>query len=549
MDSKNLVDWAFIRRANRRFKSANGALTYLRRLGRPPRSPALGLTDHISTLEVILEVVATFAATRRGLNGRDASKSVIFMIKEEWKSVIDPWIMFLLKVVVSASDGPSTPQAVEIVNQTLTLIPLMMSFPRDSSIAGSITQTSPYLFLLLVQVWCKIIDENHPAWGSWSSLLFDYAPSDRLKRRVPTRIETPPDDKDEIVGRLIVRHLQRESLRVPTMSLDELNSFKMFIGCFPVAYFIGPRTAVSLMSVRRPVVSSCAYILSQLLSERKSLSRATSKSPECLLVHDITTLLAGYPEPFIDDPVWVVEVMNAGFIKAIFRAYPCLFEAGRHRPVYLDQSLTYWLCKILDQISKFLIYSSVIHKFSRAERKIMADEGAVEILKSKSEGLMQRWIVASEKAMEQSLDGVPILSDYEFRMLREFVVAYYVRHGLEIISLFEDYITSLRSAGGEHEIIDQEKTPFLFIDFRGPEIPAPNDCVRFYDAKTISEILPLAPPERFSKIVQKWWVEVNEGNVLVLGCFPRTANLPLLVERLSRFPPPWGASDYEDDLD
>ncbi|KAJ8078333.1 hypothetical protein PM082_000540 [Marasmius tenuissimus] len=618
MDSKNLVDWAFVRRANRRFKSANGALAHLRRLGRPPSSAALCLINYMSTLEVVLEVIATLTATMRGLNGRNASESVVFAIKEEWKSVIGPWIMFLLNVVVSAGDGPSTPQAVEVVNQTLTLIPSMMSFPQGSNTASAITQTSPHLFPLLVQVWCKVVDENHPAWGTWSSLLFDYAPPDRLKRRVPTHIETPPDDKDEVVGRLIVRHLQRESLRITTMSLEELNSFQTFVGCLPVAYFIGPRTALSLMSIRRLVVSLCSYILSQLLSERKSLSRATSKSPECLLVHDIATLLAGYLEPFIDEPVWVVEVMNAGFIKAIFKAYPCLFEAGRQRPVYLDQSLTYWLCKILDQISKFLIYSSVIHKFSRAERKIMAIEGAVGTLKWKSEDLMQRWAVASEKAMvfrtfRQSLkddlgllcgnhiscslkspspcdrvqvqrnvrflrcsacltttycsyecrrmdwhqhrsicprmqeamrNGVPVFSDYEFRMLREFIDAYYIQHGPEIFSLFRTYITSLKSDGGKHEILDQCKTPFLFIDFNNPSIPNPKDCVRFLDTKTVFEILPIASPEWFSGIIRKWWTEVTEGNVLMIGCFPRTGNIPLLVERISRFPPPQGASDY-----
>ncbi|KAL0069932.1 hypothetical protein AAF712_002827 [Marasmius tenuissimus] len=563
MDSKNLVDWAFVRRANRRFKSASGALAHLRRLGRPPSSAALGLIDYMSTLEVVLEVIATLTATMRGLNGRNASESVVFTIKEEWKSVIGPWIMFLLNVVVSAGDGPSTPQAVEVVNQTLTLIPSMMSFPQGSNTASAITQTSPHLFSLLVQVWCKVIDENHPTWGTWSSLLFDYAPPDRLKRRVPTHIETPPDDKDEIVGRLIVRHLQRESLRITTMSLEELNSFKTFVGCLPVAYFIGPRTALSLISVRRLVVSLCSYILSQLLSERKSLSRATSKSPECLLVHDIATLLAGYLEPFIDEPVWVVEVMNAGFIKAIFKAYPCLFEAGRQRPVYLDQSLTYWLCKILDHISKFLIYSSVIHKFSRAERKITANEGAVRGLELKSEALMQRWGVASEKAMvfrtfRQSLkddlgllcDGVSVFSDYEFRMLREFVDAYYIQHGAEIISLFRTYITSLKSAGGKDEILDQRKTPFLYIDFNSPSIPNPKDCVRFLDTKTVLEILPIASPEWFSGIIRKWWAEVTEGNVLMIGCFPRTGNIPLLVERISRFPPPQGASNYvEADLD
>ena len=128
-------------------------------------------------------------------------------------------------------------------------------------------------------------------------------------------------------------------------------------------------------------------------------------------------------------------------------------------------------------------------------------------------------------------------------MLREFIDAYYHKHDFEITQMMESYIESVASDPNRlpHEvygIVEREKTPILFINFDDPGVPVPQDCVQFIDGGSAPRVFASITTDDWIRgIMQKWWIMVDDDNILVIGCFPRRGNIPLVVDRFSEFPP------------
>ncbi|KAL0069918.1 hypothetical protein AAF712_002813 [Marasmius tenuissimus] len=399
----SLDEWPLVDRAIRRFGTARTALEHLRKLGGPPRPGTTRLTSLPSSIETVLEVVGALAANMTGYNGARATQTAAFHIKREWKSTVGPWVIFLLRDMYLAGVVSSVPDGFDVTEHMLTFVPLMLSFSGsreendlDTDVAV-INRASPELHPLIVQVWCKVLDMQHQAWGDWSMLVANLAPADLAEFRVPPYSESPYTDNDSI-GPVLTRHIHVLASRIHEMSFEELRSVKSFLGCIPYAFFGGATLPMHAPAIRGPIINAFGTLAARTMSKRSSLAVAAPDSSECRISHLVATVSIQLIESSISESARVVDIMDTGLIRAMFKGYSCLFDIGEQAKVEQKMSLQFWLGKVLARISRFSIYSSVLHKFARIHKKVMAKyEDPGEILKSKSKSLYDSWMVVTEK--------------------------------------------------------------------------------------------------------------------------------------------------------
>ncbi|KAK1225461.1 hypothetical protein PQX77_011610 [Marasmius sp. AFHP31] len=421
-----LVDRPFIRRAIGRFGSAKNALDHLRQLGEPPKSHSVRISSLPSSLEIFIQVLAALAGDVRGTNGARASESAILHIKMEWELNLGPWVKCLLEGVILTEEEPSTPEAFGAIEHTLTLVPPALLLPskgRDSIDVSAIRQASPEIHQLFLQIWCKVLDMRHHAWLQWSLLLTDYAPPFHecftprsLNPIIPKRLY---HDNDAI-GRLIARHVLTLSESIHKMPVEDLDGVKTFLRCLIHACIKDSPflSEYATQPTQSQMVVAFASLASRLISKRRSLSVATTSSFECFTSHYIASVAVGHLAEMVKTPVRVGLAIDAGLLKAMFEVYPCLLRLSETYSEAPYMSLVYWLEGFFDQVSRFLVYSPILHQFARVERRIISVEykSAGEVLKMKSESLYGRWKMATEKANVLKLSRRSLKSRYPHLM-------------------------------------------------------------------------------------------------------------------------------------
>ncbi|KAJ8096200.1 hypothetical protein PM082_000108 [Marasmius tenuissimus] len=263
-------------------------------------------------------------------------------------------------------------------------------------------KSTPYLHPLFMQVWFKVLDTHHPSWGYWSVIVSDFAPNNLAQQmELAPMYKEGPYIGDEITGPVVARHLRALALKIDRIPLKELILVEEFVKFVPNVWKRSSADPFDSPTTQRPMVHAFSFFIARLISRRTSLAEATVDSMECTYSYTIATLLASLLKSMIDEYPLAIEVIKSGLVRAIFRAYPCLYDLSHERSVSLEPraSLVHWLGGILDQISTFLIYFSVNRTFVRDKKRIAVRcEDHEEFLESRSRYLYDRWMMATEKA-------------------------------------------------------------------------------------------------------------------------------------------------------
>ncbi|KAL0069930.1 hypothetical protein AAF712_002825 [Marasmius tenuissimus] len=568
------LDVRFIDKAIFRFKSAKAALIHLRKLGKPPTSQFVGLYNLSPPIEDALEVVGALAGFANGLEGLTTSRLTTFHLKKEWASSnMALWIDFLLHHFVLADDSePSTPEALDALEHMLTLIPCMLSFPSEDPVRkadiAAIQKLSPTLHPVFVHTWCKVLEKQHHTWGDWSLLLQDFAEHDltiRILDSSPLRRLYPPD---EVTGYAILRHLHFLAPRIHKVEPRELRHARFFVEAISFCHQ-GSAMPIESPTIRPSALFAMSALMVQLVTKRKDLSNAATDSKECQVSHAIACQAALLVAMLLREPAWVEEVIKAGMLKAVVKAYPCLFEYDRRPEVmkHPEKQLELWMGRILEQIARFLFYSSVFHLYSRAFRKISRTEGEGwnEMLQAKSEPLYKRWAMARYRAFmiteirsfmkarvarflcNNDVVPAPALTEFEFRVMHAFVDAYLKMHSGEITTMIDSFIESLKSTEVKARLASKDvqcivkgtKPPIIFCDFSSPSLPDPKLCVNIYDPVTFaynSDLSQRGAAERIPDWIELWRTKVDEGHALIISAFARKKDLDAVIDRFSSFP-------------
>ncbi|KAL0578740.1 hypothetical protein V5O48_003238 [Marasmius crinis-equi] len=396
-----ILNHPFVRQSSDCFPTVKSATDNLRRLGRQIPSQSVGRFYPPDTL--LWKMVEIFAALSKNIRGRNGSSASAQVVKD-WKSAIWPWLKFLLIHAVLSSTETSTRLRFEALEHTLMFVPPLLAF-NDSQICldsqTAVIQATPELPLLITRIWCKLVAENHPTWGIWSltvmavvhvlpnnlSLLTSSVPNDR--RRHETNVT---------LGRQFIRHIYIQTERLATMSIEGLTDLKSFLQGVTLGLLFQDPGPLALEKIQGSSVAALSSLACRVISKHTVLQKADADSEECQLMHDIAIVVLSYLELIANDAYYISLVLEAGFIKALFKSHRCLFQFEAKRPAWNPSpSLSHYLCQIIDQISKFMLYSSVVHQFSRAERRYL-NEGSLKVLRSKSPAVWNSLKLAATKA-------------------------------------------------------------------------------------------------------------------------------------------------------
>ncbi|KAL0574018.1 hypothetical protein V5O48_007940 [Marasmius crinis-equi] len=389
----------FFAKALSRFPTVSSTLEQIRKLGQPNSSLDISHPD-AKTLNAI-EVIGALACHMQARGAVTAT-----FIQRNWSGYLSRWVKFLLEkfVLVEPQYGPNTPEGVDVVEHLLIGVPIFLSFPDDKAADCTIAVvgSSPYLLHLVTQVWCKVIDTSHHTWGTWS-VLMETVVAGSHPDFTPPQIRDPATPRlyraaDEEVGRMLCRHIMHEARRLPTMDLHELGQFKMFTmittqpRCFEGEY------PTFLHTNLKYSVAAYVEMLRGLLYKRKSLRHASIDSRECTdAFHIAMPTMLGLSEARVHDPYRVGDMLKGGLIEAIFKAYPCFFlQKNMNDP---DDGFDRCSVLIIELISKYLVYGSVLRQFLKAMKRIREAPGNLEEkVKTKSRKIWVAWEGAKVKA-------------------------------------------------------------------------------------------------------------------------------------------------------
>ncbi|KAL0572274.1 hypothetical protein V5O48_009676, partial [Marasmius crinis-equi] len=388
MYTHKILDHAFFNQADVRFPSVKSAVEHLRRLGHPPPSKLVDLLHPPDSLWTAVDVFTALTSNMQGRHGQRASTTAASHVGKCWKSTIWPWLRFLLEAVVLSSAEASTRDLFEAFERILLIVPRLLSFNDQATRRSSLSaakQATPDLLPLTAQVWCKIVDESHSTWGTWSALALDISFAEPIQSLKASAYKGQLYEVNASLGLCLIRHIHFLTARVPEMPTEQLTQLKLFMCCVrdPLFEDVSP---LEFEDVRRSAAAALSSLSCAVISKQKSLREAGVESEECRSSHDAACMAASCLIDIMRDASGISEALKAGLVKAILKCHPCLFQySERHHRPDTKTGLSWGLCQIIDRVS-------------RAERRYLKDESLMNGLRFKSQAVWDCMVLAGSKS-------------------------------------------------------------------------------------------------------------------------------------------------------
>ncbi|KAL0057640.1 hypothetical protein AAF712_015711 [Marasmius tenuissimus] len=367
-----------------RHPSSRVALAHLRSLGKPPSSVNSRIL--LDRSPVLLSVIITLGVSLYGPKGPREVSFAMSQVRTNWDSSLSPWLQFLIRELILWEEGPSTPEGVEILEQSLAAIPIFLLevVLRDDNILKPLQS-------LVIRAWIKTIRDGHSSWGLWSHLS-GYLTESTKRDSVESRGDYCENDQTTTgLGLVFVSHLNRTAQQVEKMELESLDDLRCFIICHnhDRTWFDGSLSPMYCPEVGGAAISGLVRILCGII-KRKFVSDSDLEEKE--VTHQLLRAALGHMVfSHVTDPLSVEEALRTGIIKA-------LLELPLTRA--WDSRLEEVSRKIIDQVSIFLLYPTVLRRFWKSNRKIIGS-GAIEgDSKQVPTGLWNCWKSLEAKAVD-----------------------------------------------------------------------------------------------------------------------------------------------------
>ncbi|KAK1223286.1 hypothetical protein PQX77_013824 [Marasmius sp. AFHP31] len=574
------VNFDFLRKAVRRFSTSREAVDQLKELGVPPAR--LDGSSPDTRLDAVVDIFGALAAIMRGFHGEREANVAAEDVKANWVSTISPWTKLVLEDIVLNKEGPTTPEGIELLDNFLLAIPAFLILPgkdhgRNHAIV--IKRQSPYLQPLLTQAWLRVIDTGHRTWGIWSSALVGLSACVLGDAKKPKTIGDGPYKEDVELGLMLIRHLNNISARIPTMTSAELDDSKLFLLSIGEETFAGepPFTYKELHGYS---IQAVVRFLDAVLCKQKGLRKARDNEKTRLLLDMAVISCTAYLDQLLKGSDSVGDCLKSDILKVIFKAYPEFYTFQESRRESGDR-LYYRFMKILNVISRFLIYPSVLHEFVSAAKSISIQ--LEEKLEVHSKAVWLCWVQAKAKAyairdlrrelrrdvpicghrecpknrgtqeeispgryfhwpnhrakcspylLEQP-EKRPLITQREFRFFHRWVFLYIEKHGERITQMVNEFVSSFKvnhhndkSLPKDGRLVrDGNKNPIVVIDFNRPDIPKPEQGVRIISPHSLLDQLPgidaRLPSIWAASFISKWRHQGhNTSTIAVVAFFP-----------------------------
>ncbi|KAJ8091104.1 hypothetical protein PM082_022809 [Marasmius tenuissimus] len=394
-----VLDYPFLNHCYSRFKSPANALRHLEKVRNPPK--VVSTKRRSPEIETAVEFLACLVAHNAFVDhdGHDNGALSHISSRRNGIAIFVSWVLFLLTNVVLAEELPTTIDGVKARARSFAYIPYLIGFPNDQSILLSMMRSYPSLQPLLMQGWCKSIDETDPTWGFWSMLvanLFYGSTALSSFRPNPQGLSGGPYTEGEDLGLMFTRHLHHEARRVRFMPVDELRHLKMYVLCLSPGATLreGPFQDIA---VRVHCIPALILLVSKCLKRRFVVHTSSTEedSREITLIHEVVSTSLSYLKELMDGTLSVRWSLNAGIVKVLLHIPTSLFAHDRAMPSEL--SLVGRATEALEGISKFLVYPPILHAFLKSVDRLSTTEIERTLLVY-APAVWMCWISATEKA-------------------------------------------------------------------------------------------------------------------------------------------------------
>ncbi|KAL0574997.1 hypothetical protein V5O48_006965 [Marasmius crinis-equi] len=357
------------------------AIEHLRRT----RIPNTGFFDLSYPGADVNSVIAAMMALCEHLDGPRPSVAV-GNIEKYWVSVLRPWVVFLLHQICRGE--PSTPEGVDIFENLLAVIPPILAiglgYIRPASTNTPDSAISPLIF----HIWLRAVERHHISWGPWSALMT------YMTESWPEIATSLGYTDDSNMQSIFLHHLDYLTQVITTLPA----SFVSNIANFLCVIYLGGSAQESLLgshSFRKATIPALVRIISGLVRKRKTLRHASGGSYEREAARRVVSLATRLLTLVVVDPSSVAAALDAGILKVIIKAHRCLFVRSHHDG--LTASCVTLFCCVLDNISIFLIWPSVLRRFLKSGKTTPTLEME---LKTKNGLVWEAWERTFAKANE-----------------------------------------------------------------------------------------------------------------------------------------------------
>ncbi|KAL0576719.1 hypothetical protein V5O48_005261 [Marasmius crinis-equi] len=307
-------------------------------------------------------------------------------VEKYWSSVLHPWIVFLLRQICQLEGEPSTPEGIDAFENILASIPpvLALPLPRFANMYPVSHCFDPTIKPLVVQIWLRAVEQHHITWGPWSGLMAYMAKS------WPALVPSLDYTHDINLGSVFLRHLECFTQAITTLPF--VSNIANFLNVISLDGNIQECPIFVCGSLREATIGALVRLTSGL-ARRKRKGYASDKLKKEALREAIFVAIRLLTLVIVD-PSSVVSALNAGVLEMIVKVHKC-FSIEEQRADLSTNCLT-----LLDTISTYLIWPSVLRHFVKTRKKLPASSRLEMEMKTKDELVWEAWESTKAKANE-----------------------------------------------------------------------------------------------------------------------------------------------------
>ncbi|KAJ8074137.1 hypothetical protein PM082_012429 [Marasmius tenuissimus] len=178
----------------------------------PNFPPIVDISHPCSKITVALTILENLGMRMKD-GDRSAISETIGQMKSRASSKLSRWIKLFLQKIILAVDGPLTPQGVDVLERALTILPSILTFPKEfEEDLAKIANSSSFLLPLFTASWCKVVLENHHSWRAWTHLMrqFSHGPACKgcpIVDIVFSPHTTGDEKQDDQIALKLLRHI------------------------------------------------------------------------------------------------------------------------------------------------------------------------------------------------------------------------------------------------------------------------------------------------------------------------------------------------------
>ncbi|KAK1231902.1 hypothetical protein PQX77_004970 [Marasmius sp. AFHP31] len=500
------------------------AIARLRQLGGP--SQHIDINQPSRDIQVALTYLGALAEQSHG----PGSNRTRIQIRANWSSLLEKWVKFFLERFIVVTEEPTTPDGVNALDRALTCIPeLIFSLDMDN-------RPAQHLENLVVQAWLKVVDKDYLSWGPWSLATTGIVMGRHTTTTLVPVATSPvlyPLGGGPALSLILIRKLNNLVEYLPTMHPLHLSYFNAFFSLINSTNQCFRNSRPILLECNRPelLIRSLLRVVRTLLCKRKlapglepgDLDRT---DPE-RIVHFVAYTSLSLLHNVKHNPLDVLNVLEHGIIDVMFKVPPLYFLLDHE-----SRSFSAGFVAVLEVLSRFLVYETIMRRFIRKTQKIRTSEDLEQRLQSVSEPVWGAWVRVRDKALHlygvyrgmkrkgllpqyffsRTTDDISAKMDWQlkhrrecprkpspgvltllhdFQFIREWMKSHIQANGPLVSRDVEGFVSSIGELPADYNMADRSliqknrKNPIIFIDLDAKNLPS-FDSIKIVDPEWVN---------------------------------------------------------------